>query len=143
MKRHHVDKLQSAIRSLEDALKYARSAEFQELGSEFKSVLIAAVIQNFKLTLGVCRQMMIQLLAELGEGNSEGRTFEDILRLSADKGLISNLEGWLGYLDSEHMDPSSNLGIRTFETASSFMADLAALLQTCESQTPSEHRRAA
>ncbi|MCL2006204.1 MAG: nucleotidyltransferase substrate binding protein [Planctomycetaceae bacterium] len=143
MKKHHSDKLQSAIRSLDDALKYARSAEFQELGAEFKSVLIAAVIQNFKLTLAVCRQMFNLLLTELGENNIEGKSFETVLQLAAEKGLIGNLERWQGYLDNEHMDPSCNLGIRTFETASAFMVDLTALLQICERESTSEYRRAA
>jgi len=144
MQKRNSDKLQFAMRSLEDALKYTRSGEFHGLGIEFKSVLISAVIQNFGLTFAVCRQMIAQQLADrLGKATVLGITPETLFRLAAQEGIITNLNHWLEYLDCEHLTPSSNLALRTFEKASAFLADAAELIDTCTQRTQNERRRAA
>jgi len=144
MQKRNSDKLQYAMRSLEDALKYTRSGEFHGLGIEFKSVLISAVIQNFGLTFAVCRQMISQQLADrLGKEAVAGIAPEDLFRLAAKEGVITNLNRWIEYLDCEYLSPSSNLALRTFEKASAFLEDAAELLDTCTKRTQNERRRAA
>ena len=144
MQKRNSDKLQYAMRSLDDALKYTRSGEFHELGIEFKSVLISAVVQNFCLTFAVCHRMISQQLADcFGKGAVAGLSSEDIFRLAAKEGIITNLHHWLEYLDCEHLTPSSNLSLRTFEKASAFLEDAAELLNTCVKRTQHERRRAA
>ena len=144
MQKRNSDKLQYAMRSLEDALAYARSGEFQGLGIEFKSVLISAVVQNFNLTFAVCRQMItLQLTDTLGKEAVGGKTPEEIFRMEATEGIITNLDRWLEYLDCEHLTPSSNLALRTFEKATSFLADSTELLKTCAVRSQNERRRAA
>ena len=144
MQKRNSDKLQYAMRSLEDALAYARSGEFQGLGIEFKSVLISAVVQNFNLTFAVCRQMVtLQLVDIFGKEALERKTPEEIFRMAAKEGIITNLDHWLEYLDCEHLTPSSNLALRTFEKASAFLGDASELLRTCAIRTQNERRRAA
>jgi len=144
MRKRNSDKLEYAMRSLEDALSYARSGEFQGLGIEFKSVLISAVVQNFNLTFAVCRQMITRQMADrLGTEMVEGKTPEEIFRMAAKEGVITHLDRWLEYLDCEHLTPSSNLALRTFEKASAFLQDAGELLHTCAFRTQNERRRAA
>jgi len=144
MQKRNSDKLQYAMRSLEDALKYSRSGEFGGLGIEFKSVLISAVVQNFGLTFAVCRQVISQQLSDrLGAVAVSGIKPQDIFRLAAEEGIITNLNRWIEYLDCEHLSPSSNLALRTFEKASAFLEDAAELLDTCAKRNQNERRRAA
>jgi len=144
MQKRNLDRLQYAMRSLEDALKYSRSGEFGGLCIEFKSVLISAVVQNFGLTFTVCRKMISQQLADhLGKETVADISPDDLFRLAAKEGIITNLNRWLEYLDCEHLTPSSNLALRTFEKASAFLEDAAELLQTCAKRAQNERRRAA
>jgi len=144
MQKRNSDKLQYAMRSLEDALKYTRSGEFQGLGIEFKGMLIAAVVQNFNLTFAVCRQMITQQLADrLGTAAVTGKTVEEIFHGATKEGIITNLNRWLEYIDCEHLNPSSNLALRTFEKASAFLEDAGELLDTCIKRSQNERRRAA
>ena len=143
MQKRNSDKLQYAMRSLEDALKYTRSGEFQGLGIEFKSILISAVVQNFNLTFAVCRQMITQQLTDrLGKEAASGKSTEDIFRAAAKEGMITNINHWLEYIDCEHLNPSSNLALRTFEKASVFLADASVLLNTCVIRQKNERRAA-
>jgi len=143
MQNRNSDKLEYAMRSLEDALKYTRSGEFQGLGIEFKSVLISAVVQNFNLTFAVCRQMITrQLTDRLGKEAAELAP-EELFRKAAQEGIITNLTRWLEYLDCEHLAPSSNVALRTFEKASAFLEDAGVLLRTCGRRSQNERRRAA
>ena len=144
MQKRNSDKLQYAMQSLENALAYARSGEFQGLGIEFKSVLISAVVQNFNLTFAICRQMISRQLADcFGREKVENKTPEEIFRIAAREGIISRVDRWLEYLDCEHLTPSSNLALRTFEKASAFLEDAAELLNTCARRSQNERRRAA
>lgn len=138
------DKLTKAMKSLEDAINYARSPEFQGLGSEFKNVLQSAVVQNFSLTFKVCQQMIsYQLVDRFGEDEIEGHSPDALLRMAAKEGIISNLESWLEYLDCEHLSQSSTVAVRTFEKASAFLKDANELLTTCARRGNNERRRAA
>ena len=144
MQKRNSDKLQYAMRSLEEALKYTRSGEFQGLGIEFKSILISAVVQNFGLTFAVCRQMISQQLTDrLGKEAVTKMTPEDFFHAAAKEGVISNPHHWIGYLDCEHLSPPSTLALRTFEKASAFLEDASELINTCSSRTQNDRRRAA
>jgi len=143
MQKRNADKLQYAMRSLENALKYTRTGEFQGLGIEFKSILISAVVQNFNLTFAVCRQMIQRQLEDrLGKEEVDGITPEALLRLAVREGVITHLNRWLEYLDCEHLTPSSNLALRTFEKASAFLEDAGELLHTCMRRSQNERRAA-
>ncbi|MDR2441707.1 MAG: nucleotidyltransferase substrate binding protein [Planctomycetaceae bacterium] len=144
MKKRNSDKLQNAIQSLDNAIRYSRSPEFQELGIEFKNILISAVVQNFSLTFRVCRQMIIHQLADRFDvAEIEHLSPEDLLQLAAKEGLISNLNQWLEYLHCEHLSQSSSIAIRTFEKASAFLKDAEELLQTCSKRINNERRKVA
>ena len=144
MQKRNSDKLQHAMRSLEDAIKYSRSGEYSGLGIEFKSILISAVVQNFGLTFAVCRQMISQQLTDrLGKEAVAKMTPEDFFHAAAKAGVISNPHHWIEYLDCEHLSPSSTLALRTFEKASAFLEDAGELINTCSSRTQNDRRRAA
>lgn len=144
MQKRNSDKLQFAMQSLDEALKYTRSAEFQGLGIEFKNILISAVVQNFNLTFAVCRQMIKHQLTDwLGKAEVTGKTPEELFKLAAQEKIISNLDHWLEYLNCEHLTPSSNLSLRTFEKASAFLEDVGELLLTCAQRSKNERRRVA
>lgn len=144
MNQRNSDKLQNAMKSLEEAIRYSRSAEFQGLGIEFKNVLQAAVVQNFNLTFKVCRQMIAYQLADrFGDEETENRSPDALLRMAVREGVISNLERWLEYLDCEHLSQSGTASLRTFEKASAFLADAGELLETCVRRMNNERRRAA
>ncbi|MDR0611174.1 MAG: nucleotidyltransferase substrate binding protein [Planctomycetaceae bacterium] len=144
MKKRNSDKLQNAIQSLDNAIRYSRSPEFQELGIEFKNVLISAVVQNFSLTFRVCRQMIAHQLADRFDATEiEHLSSNDLFQLAAKEGLISNLNQWLEYLNCEHLSQSSSIAIRTFEKASAFLKDAEELLRTCSKRTNNERRKVA
>ena len=143
MQKRNSDKLLYAMRSLDDALKYTRSGEFQGLGIEFKSILISAVVQNFNLTFAVCRQMITQQLADrFGKVAVEEKSTEEIFRSAATEGIITNLHRWLEYIDCEHLSPSSTLALRTFEKASAFLEDAEELIDTCAKRSQNDRRAA-
>ncbi|MDR0338036.1 MAG: nucleotidyltransferase substrate binding protein [Planctomycetaceae bacterium] len=144
MKKRNSDKLQNAIQSLDNAIRYSRSPEFQELGIEFKNVLISAVVQNFSLTFRVCQQMIAhQLIDRYGATKIEQISSNNLFQLAAQEGLISNLDQWLEYLDCEHLSQSSSIAIRTFEKASVFLKDAEELLRTCSKRINNERRKVA
>ena len=144
MQKRNLDKLQHAMRSLDDALKYTRSGEFHGLGIKFKSVLISAVVQNFGLTFAVCRQIIQrQLQDHFGKEMTESMQPNELFQKAAKEGLITSADRWIEYLDCEHLTPSSNLALRTFEKAAAFMEDARELLRTCATRSHNERRRAA
>ena len=144
MQKRNSDKLQYAIRSLEDALKYSQSSEFQGLGMEFKTILASAVAQNFHLTFSVCRQMIERQLADrLGEKAMGMMAADELLRMAVKEGMITHLDHWLEYLDCEQATSASNGVLRAFEKAPAFLEDASELLRTCITRSQNERRRAA
>ena len=143
MQKRNSDKLQYAIQSLENAIKYSRSGEFQVVGIEFKSVLISTVAQNFHLTFAVCCQMISrQLTDHLGAEKVENMSKEELLQMAAKEGMITSLSRWLEYLDCDSA-PSNNGAFRAFEKAPAFLEDAGELLHTCSVRSQNERRRAA
>ncbi|MDR1924235.1 MAG: nucleotidyltransferase substrate binding protein [Planctomycetaceae bacterium] len=144
MQKRNSDKLVRAIKSFKDALDYTRSAEFQGLDSSVKSVLHAAVVQNFSLTFNVCQKMLRYKLADVvGDKVAKIDSEESLLRLAAEERLISNLDNWLEYLECEYLTQTSNSTVRTFEKAASFLQDANEILSTCPNRINNERRRAA
>lgn len=90
----------SAIASLEDGLEVVSDSNwFNQQSSKVQNTLIAGVIQNFEFVYEISVKMMrrqIELEAasptEVDESN-----FRDLLRVAAEKGLISDVEAWFDY----------------------------------------------
>ena len=130
MQKRNSDKLQHAIRSLDAAIKYSRSSEFQGIGIEFKTVLVSAVAQNFHLTFAVCLQMLVfQLSDRLGAKAVENIASDALLQMAAKEGMIAHLNHWLEYLDCDSTQ-SGNAALRAFEKAPAFLEDACELLRT-------------
>jgi len=143
MQKRNADKLQYAIRSLENALKYSQSGEFQVVGIEFKSVLVATVAQNFHLTFAVCRQMITrQLIDRLGAEVVEKFSPVELFQMAAKEGIITPLTRWLEYLDCDS-STASNGAFRAFEKAAAFLEDAGELLRTCVTRSLNERRQTA
>jgi len=143
MKNRNSDRLTDAVRSLEEALKYARSSEYQNIGVEFKNVIQAAVVQNFSLTFKVCLRMIdLQLHDHYGVVAVEGLSSDARLRLADKAGIIADINRWLEYLECEHLLQSSTIAVRTFEKAGEFLQDAKLLLTTCAKRTQNERRAA-
>ena len=143
MKNRNLDKLVDAIRSLEDALRYARTVDFQNLGAEFKTVLQAAVVQNFSLTFKLCQRMIdYQLRDQLGAAAVNDQSPDARLRMADTSGIIADVNRWLEYLECEHLSQSSTIAVRTFEKAGDFLQDAKLLLTTCAKRSQNERRAA-
>jgi hypothetical protein len=143
MQLRNSDKLRRAMQSLEDTLTYTRSVDFQGLGLEYKSILQAAVVQNFSLTFKVCLKMIEhQLVDKFGGKYAEGVSADVLIREAAQEGIISNMNSWLEYLECEHLTHNGTIPLRTFEKSSAFLRDAGELLGTCAFRINNERRAA-
>jgi hypothetical protein len=140
MQQRNSDKLKNAVKSLEDAIRYSRSGEFQELSIECKNLLISVVVQNFSLTFRVCQQMVVYQLIDRFGDEVKSHPTETLFRIAAKEGIISNLGHWLEYIDCEHLTQSTTIPLRTFEKASAFLIDAKELFQTCNKRVNNERR---
>ncbi|MCL2742363.1 MAG: nucleotidyltransferase substrate binding protein [Planctomycetaceae bacterium] len=143
MQLRNSDKLRRAMRSLEETLVYTRSADFQGLGLEFKSILQAAVVQNFSLTFKVCMKMLEHQLADkYGKEHAAGTSEDTLIRAAAVENIISDVDSWLEYLECEHLTHAGTIPLRTFEKSSAFLKDAGELLGTCAFRINNERRAA-
>ena len=143
MKLRNSDKLRRATQSLEETLSYTRSADFQGLGIEFKSILQAAVVQSFSLTFKVCMKMIGHQLADkYGGDHTDEISEETLIRAAAQENIISNVDSWLEYLECEHLTHGGTIPLRTFEKSSAFLKDAEELLGTCAFRINNERRAA-
>ncbi|MDR2761597.1 MAG: nucleotidyltransferase substrate binding protein [Planctomycetaceae bacterium] len=141
----NTDKLTRAMKTLEDAISYARTANFQESDNSFKDILHAAVVQNFHLALNVCQKMLkYQLLQNSGESNNYqiGESDESLIIAAAKENLITNPQNWLEYLNSHYLTNSTPSAVRTYEKATNFLTDAKELLITCSKRKYNERRAA-
>ncbi len=96
----NLDALRDALASLGDGLEVVSDADwFNQQSRKVQNTLVAGVIQNFEFVYEVGFKMIrrqIELEAasptEVDESN-----FRDVLRVAAEKGLISNVEAWFRY----------------------------------------------
>ncbi|MDR2346282.1 MAG: nucleotidyltransferase substrate binding protein [Planctomycetaceae bacterium] len=164
------DKLVRAMKSLEDTITYARTINFNELDNSYKSIIHAAVIQNFNLTFKICQKMLHNQLQNTANPtvadtvadtcadtpviaaqfnttpannlNDNIESAKSLIHTAAKEGLISNPNNWLEYLDCEYLTNSSNSTVRTFEKAAAFLSDAKELLSTCTKRKYNERRAA-
>lgn len=146
------------MKSLEDTITYARTINFNELDNSYKSIIHAAVIQNFNLTFKICQKMLHNQLQNTvtdtpviaaqfnttpaNNLNDNIESAKSLIHTAAKEGLISNPNNWLEYLDCEYLTNSSNSTVRTFEKAAAFLSDAKELLSTCTKRKYNERRAA-
>lgn len=92
--------LRNAIASLEDGINVVRDAAwFNAQIPAVQNTLIAGVIQNFEFVYEIGIKMIRRLieLESASPDEVDATNFRDVLRVAAEKGLISDVEAWFRY----------------------------------------------
>jgi len=110
------------VRSLGSSLAVCRSVEFRVVGIEFKSLVIAGLLQDFQWTLRDCRYMIWYQLADcLGAVEVAGLPVEDLFRLAEEKGMVSNASRWIKYFDADYLSFKNDSLCGIVEKVSAFV----------------------
>ncbi|MDR2169052.1 MAG: nucleotidyltransferase substrate binding protein [Planctomycetaceae bacterium] len=141
------DKLTKAIKSLEEAINYSRTLNYQELDNSLKNIIQAAVVQNFQLTFNICQKMLQYKISDLAGIDLDAQqldlqTTKSLIEEAAKYKLINNKDNWNEYAECQYLTTSSNSNIRTFEKATNFLEDAKELLKTCIKRIHNERRAA-
>jgi nucleotidyltransferase substrate binding protein (TIGR01987 family) len=89
-----------ALASLEDGLDVVRdTAWFNQQNDKVRHTLIAGVIQNFESVYEISTKMLRRRLEmdALNPSEVDFANFRDVLRIAAEKGLITDVSVWFGY----------------------------------------------
>ncbi len=92
--------LRNALTSLEDGLDVVRdSAWFNQQSEKVRNTLLAGVIQNFEFVYEISVKMLRRKLEMESDtpGEIDQLGFRDLLRVSAEKGLLDDTEAWFKY----------------------------------------------
>ncbi len=92
--------LQQTMQSLQDAIAVVgREDWFAAQDQKIQNTLIAGVIQNFEFVYEISTKMIKRQLELESASPTEidEADFRDLLRIAAEKGLISNVEAWFTY----------------------------------------------
>lgn len=92
--------LRSAMASLDDGLAVVGDSNwFSQQDERVRNTLVAGVIQNFEFVYEISVKMLRRQLEAEADTPSEidQAGFRDLLRLAAEKGLISDVEAWFGF----------------------------------------------
>ena len=93
--------LRSAMASLDDGLAVVGDSNwFSQQDERVRNTLVAGVIQNFEFVYEISVKMLRRQLEAEADTPAEidQAGFRDLLRLAAEKGLISDVEAWFGFL---------------------------------------------
>ena len=92
--------LRSAMASLDDGLAVVGDSNwFSQQDERVRNTLVAGVIQNFEFVYEISVKMLRRQLEAEADTPTEidQAGFRDLLRLAAEKGLISDVEAWFGF----------------------------------------------
>lgn len=92
--------LQDAFTSLSDTLVELEDVEwFKQQKPVIQDTLIAGAIQKFEFVYELSLKMMTRQikLMSISDENAELNDFRDVLREAVKKGLIENMDDWIGY----------------------------------------------
>lgn len=96
----NITALEKAFISLENTLKSLENQSwFQAQSSIIQDTLIAGAIQKFEFVYELDIKMLKRQLKKIASNDLDidSTEFRDVLRLSAQYGLIHNIEDWLDY----------------------------------------------
>ncbi len=130
--------LRQALASLEDGLDVVRDAEwFNQQNDKVRHTLIAGVIQNFEFVYEISTKMLRRRLEmdALNPSEIDFANFRDVLRIAAEKGLISDVPAWFAYRQMRNItahtyDPQK--AQQVYEGTQAFMLDARLLLARLE-----------
>ena len=92
--------LRQALASLADGLEVVSDAAwFNAQDDKVRHTLIAGVIQNFEFVYEISTKMLRRRLEldALNPSEVDFSNFKDVLRMAAEKGLISDVPAWFAY----------------------------------------------
>jgi nucleotidyltransferase substrate binding protein (TIGR01987 family) len=128
-----------AIESLGNTLEVAADNDFiSGLSDKQSEAIRAGVIQNFEFTYELCWKFMRRWLEmNLGSTYVEGVSRRQLFRLSAESGLIGDVDRWMEYHDARN-ETAHTYDEETAEdvsgTAKEFLSDAEKLLKALEAR---------
>ncbi|MCS6997667.1 MAG: nucleotidyltransferase substrate binding protein, partial [Casimicrobiaceae bacterium] len=142
MNAHSLDlsALRNAITSLEDGISVVRdSGWFNAQTPAVQNTLIAGVIQNFEFVYEIGIKMIKRLIElESASPNEVDETnFRDVLRVAAEKGLISDVDAWFRYRKMRNITAHTydqEKARQVYQCTLEFLNDARALLQKLEAR---------
>lgn len=130
--------LRQALASLEDGLDVVRdSAWFNLQSDKVRHTLIAGVIQNFEFVYEISTKMLRRRLEmdALNPSEVDFANFRDVLRIAAEKGLITDVQAWFGYRQMRNITAHTydhQKAQQVYEGTQAFMMDARSLLARLE-----------
>jgi nucleotidyltransferase substrate binding protein (TIGR01987 family) len=140
MNQHLLDltPFRQALTSLEDGLDVVHDAGwFNQQSDKVRNTLIAGVIQNFEFVYEISTKMLRRRLEmdALNPSEIDFANFRDVLRIAAEKGLISNVPAWFAYRQMRNITAHTydhQKAQQVYEGTKTFMVDAQLLLARLE-----------
>ncbi len=136
----NLDPLRNALLSLENGLDVVSDAEwFSHQSDKVQNTLIAGVIQNFEFVYEIGFKMLRRQIEAGAASPDEVDTFNfrDVLRVGAEKGLIADVQAWLGYRQMRNLTAHTydhEKARQVYQGTLLFLADARALLAALEAR---------
>jgi nucleotidyltransferase substrate binding protein (TIGR01987 family) len=127
-----------ALASLEDGLDVVRDTSwFKQQNDKVRHTLIAGVIQNFEFVYEISTKMLRRRLEmdALNPSEVDFANFRDVLRIAAEKGLITDVTVWFGYRQMRNITAHTydhQKAQQVYEGTQAFMLDARLLLARLE-----------
>lgn len=132
--------LQSASHSLSDGLEVVSDPHwFNQQSDKVRNTHVSDVVKNFEFVYEISAKM-IKRAIKTESGNPycvEESSFKDVLRLAAEKGLISNVGAWFKYREMRHITAPTydhENALQIYRDTLEFIGDARCLLQKLESR---------
>lgn len=132
--------LQNAISSLEDSLGVVSDTGwFNAQTLPVQNTLVSGVIQNFEFVYEISIKMIKRLIEmESASPNEVDETnFRDVLRVAAEKGLVSDIEAWFNYRKMRNITAHTydhEKAQQVYQGTLEFIVDARDLLQKLEAR---------
>ena len=136
----NLESLHSALQSLENGLEVVSDAEwFTQQSDKVQNTLVAGVIQNFEIVYELGFKMLRRQIEAEAASPDEVDTFNfrDVLRVGAEKGLITDVEAWLRYRQMRNITAHTydqDKARLVYQGTLLFLSDARALLAALEAR---------
>ena len=136
----NLEPLRRALASLEDSLEVVSDAFwFSQQSSKVQNTLMAGVIQNFEFVYEIGFKMLRRQIEAEAASPSEvdESNFRDVLRVGAEKGLISDVEAWFRYRKMRNITAHTydhDKAQQVYQSTLLFITDARALLAKLEAR---------
>ncbi len=128
--------LEKAVGMLKKAVDLTSPENLAAMTEDQQDLTKAGVIQYFEFTYELCWKFMKRWLEmNMGAVYVDGVTRRELFRLSAESGLISDVEQWMDYHHARNETSHTyarDTAEEIFQTAKTFLADAQTLLEHLE-----------